>query len=68
MKIILAIALSLFMSSASFAQEIVKEKPSNPVLLMKTNFGDLYIEMFPEEAPQDGGELHGPCHGQARFR
>ncbi len=52
MKIILAIALSLFMTSASFAQEIVKEKPSNPVLLMKTNFGDLYIEMFPEEAPK----------------
>ncbi len=52
MKIILAIALSLFMASASFAQEIAKEKPTNPVLLMKTNFGDVYIEMFPEEAPK----------------
>ena len=52
MKIILTIALSLFMASASFAQEIVKEKPTNPVLLMKTNFGDVYIEMFPEEAPK----------------
>ncbi|MCE2452304.1 MAG: peptidylprolyl isomerase [Nitrospinae bacterium] len=52
MKIILAIALSLFMASTSFAQEIAKEKPTNPVLLMKTNFGDVYIEMFPEEAPK----------------
>lgn len=52
MKIIFAIALSFFMASASFAQEIVKEKPTNPVLLMKTNFGDVYIEMFPEEAPK----------------
>ena len=52
MKIILAIALSFFMASASFAQEIAKEKPTNPVLLMKTNFGDVYIEMFPEEAPK----------------
>ena len=52
MKIIFAIALSFFMASASFAQEIVKEKLTNPVLLMKTNFGDVYIEMFPEEAPK----------------
>ena len=52
MKIILAIALSFFMASASFAQEIVKENPTNPILLMKTNFGDVYIEMFPEEAPK----------------
>ena len=67
MKIIFAIALSLFMASASFAQEIVKEKPTNPVLLMKTNFGDLYIEMFPEEAPKTVANFMDLATGKRAF-
>ena len=67
MKIILAIALSLFMASASFAQEIVKEKPTNPILLMKTNFGDLYIEMFPEEAPKTVANFMDLATGKRAF-
>ena len=67
MKIIFAIVLSLFMASASFAQEIVKEKPTNPVLLMKTNFGDLYIEMFPEEAPKTVANFMDLATGKRAF-
>ena len=67
MKIILAIALSLFMATASFAQEIVKEKPTNPVFLMKTNFGDVYIELFPEEAPKTAANFMDLAMGKRAF-
>ena len=67
MKIILTIALSLFIASASFAQEIVKEKPTNPILLMKTNFGDVYIEMFPEEAPKTVANFMDLATGKRAF-
>ena len=67
MKIILAIALSLFMASASLAQEIVTEKTTNPVLLMKTNFGDVYIELFPEEAPKTVANFMGLAMGERVF-
>ena len=53
MKTALAFAAALLLAaSPSFAQEIKREKPGNPVLLMKTNFGDVYLELFPEEAPR----------------
>ena len=52
MRIALALATLLFMAPICLAQEITKEKTTNPVLLMKTNFGDVYIELFPEEAPR----------------
>ena len=52
MRITLALAVLLFVAPICLAQEITREKPTNPVLLMKTNFGDVYIEMFPEEAPK----------------
>ena len=67
MKIILAIALSLFTTSASFAQEIVREKTTNPVLLMKTNFGDIFIEMFPEEAPKTVANFIDLAMGKRAF-
>ena len=67
MKIILATALSLLVASASFAQEIAKEKPTNPVLLMKTNFGDVYIELFPEEAPKTVANFMGLATGERVF-
>ena len=67
MKIILAVALSVLTASASIAQEIVKEKPANPVLLMKTNFGDVYVEMFPEEAPRTVANFMGLAMGERVF-
>ncbi len=67
MKIILAVAFSILTASASFAQEIVKEKPANPVLLMKTNFGDVYVEMFPEEAPRTVANFMGLAMGERVF-
>ncbi len=67
MKIIFAIALSLFMATASFAQGFVKEKPTNPVLVMKTNFGDVYIEMFPEEAPKTVANFMSLAIGERVF-
>ena len=67
MKIILAIALSLFTTSASFAQEIVREKTTNPVLLMKTNFGNIFIEMFPEEAPKTVANFIDLAMGKRTF-
>ena len=67
MKIILAIALSLFMAAISFAQEIAKENPTNPILLMKTNLGDVYIEMFPEEAPKTVANFMDLAMGKRDF-
>ena len=67
MKIIFAIALSLFMAATSFAQEIAKENPTNPILLMKTNFGDVYIEMFPEEAPKTVANFMDLAMGKRDF-
>ncbi len=53
MKTALAFAAALLLAAPpSPAQEIKREKPGNPVLLMKTNFGDVYLELFPEEAPR----------------
>ena len=67
MKIVLTIALTLFMATVSFAQGIQRENPTNPVLLMKTNFGDVYIEMFPEEAPRTVANFMGLAMGERDF-
>ncbi len=31
---------------------IAEAKEKNPIVLMKTNFGDIYIELFPDKAPK----------------
>lgn len=67
MKILLAPALWLLLAPVSAAQEIQKEKPANPVLLMKTNFGDVLIEMFPEEAPRTVANFIELATGRREF-
>ncbi len=75
MKIMLATILSLFIAATASAQVITKpvaqklekEKSTNPVLLMKTNFGDVYIELFPEEAPKTVANFMGLATGERAF-
>lgn len=67
MRIALALATLLFMAPVCLAQEIAKEKPTNPVLLMKTNFGDVYIELFPEEAPKTVANFMDLATGERLF-
>ncbi len=67
MQIILALAFLLLTALPSPAQEIAKEKPSNPILLMKTNFGDVFLEMFPEEAPRTVENFIGLATGRRAF-
>ena len=51
-KAALALALLLLAASPCPAQETKRGKPGNPLLLMKTNFGDVLLELFPEAAPR----------------
>ena len=50
MKLLLAALMCI--STILFAQEFEKEYADDPVVLIKTSKGDIYVELFAKEAPK----------------
>ena len=48
----LALAALLCLCLPVLAQDIKKEYPSDPVAVIKTSMGDIYVELFAKEAPK----------------
>ncbi len=63
----LALAALLLAAQAVPAQQIEREKPTNPVVVMTTNFGEVFIELFPEEAPKTTANFIGLATGERSF-
>ena len=51
MKFILTIALFLFSTQFGMAAGLQQEDPRNPVALIRTSLGDIYVELFIRETP-----------------
>lgn len=49
------------------AQDIQKEDPENPICLIKTNKGDVYVELFAKEAPKTVENFIGLAEGTKEF-
>jgi len=49
------------------SEKITTEKPENPVILMKTNMGDIYIELFKSEAPKTVANFMELAAGEKEF-
>jgi len=50
---LLWLSVILLLVPAAHAEEMLNpESPENPVCLMKTSLGDIYLELFPREAPK----------------
>ncbi len=45
------------------AQDLNKENPDNPVVLLKTNMGDIYVELFAKQAPKTVKNFIGLAEG-----
>ena len=43
------------------------ENPSNPLILLSTSLGDIYIELFPSEAPKNVANFLALAHGEIEF-
>jgi len=68
MRALLTLALFFFLSPpAGLAQEIQKEDPQNPIVIIKTNHGDIFLELFPKEAPKTVANFIGLAEGTKEF-
>ncbi len=56
--------LSLFLSALPAAAQ---EDPANPVAILKTNNGDIHLELFPKEAPKTVANFIGLAEGTKAF-
>ncbi|BBM83445.1 peptidylprolyl isomerase [Candidatus Uabimicrobium amorphum] len=65
MKLLLISLLSI--SAVIFAQEFNKEYADDPVVLMKTTKGDIYIELFAKEAPKTVKNFLDLAEGRKEF-
>ncbi len=67
MRIFLAIAFFLFTVQSSLAQEFRLDYPDDPIALIKTNFGEIYVELFQKEAPETIANFIGLAEGTKEF-
>ena len=62
---------SLLAGSNSFADEasarLAMENPLNPLLLLSTSQGNIYLELLPEEAPQNVERFIALAQGEVEF-
>ena len=63
MRTLLAL-LFLFLSALPAA---AREDPANPVVIVKTNNGDIHLELFPKEAPKTVANFIGLAEGTKAF-
>jgi peptidyl-prolyl cis-trans isomerase A (cyclophilin A) len=67
MRKFLAIFLLLLWVQPALAQEIKKEDPANPVVIMKTNSGNIHLELFKNAAPKTVANFIGLAEGTKEF-
>ncbi len=67
-KIFLAISFFLFTAQSPFAQDFQLNSSDNPVVLIRTNLGQFYAELFQKEAPKTVGNFIGLAEGTRRFK
>lgn len=63
MRIALLSALILTLAIPAFAEDLPLEDPSNPVAVIKTSLGDVYVELFVQEAPKTVENFLGLAEG-----
>lgn len=54
-------------ASAPTTRKSTREDPANPVALIKTNHGDIYLELFVKEAPKTVGNFLDLANGKKEF-
>ncbi len=67
MRTFLVTLIFLLLSPLALAQvsakDLNKENPDNPVVLLKTNMGDIYVELFAKQAPKTVKNFIGLAEG-----
>ena len=65
---VLALLLCVVLAGTTQADEIsaaaAMESPDNPLFLLSTSRGNIYIEMLPEEAPQNTANIMALAQGE----
>jgi peptidyl-prolyl cis-trans isomerase A (cyclophilin A) len=67
MRKVLAVLSLLLWVQPVLAQEVKKEDPANPVVIMKTNQGDIHLELFKNAAPKTVANFIGLAEGTKEF-
>lgn len=67
MRKFLAVLSLLLWVQPVLAQEVKKEDPANPVVIMKTNQGDIHLELFKNAAPKTVANFIGLAEGTKEF-
>ena len=53
--------------SDAISAEAAMEDPTNPLVLLSTSTGDIYIELLPNEAPNNVENFLALAHGEIEF-
>lgn len=67
MRMFLAVAFFLFAVQSSLAQEFRLDYIDDPIAQIKTNFGEIYVELFQKEAPETVANFIGLAEGTREF-
>ena len=67
MRMFLAVAFFLCTVQSSLAQEFRLDDPDDPIALIKTNFGEIYVELFQKEVPETVANFIGLAEGTREF-
>ena len=67
MRMFLAVAFFLFAVQSSLAQEFRLDYIDDPIARIKTNFGEIYVELFQKEAPETVANFIGLAEGTREF-
>ena len=67
MRLFLALALALLAALPAPAQDLKAEDPAHPVTILRTNHGDIHIELFPKEAPKTVANFVELAEGRKEF-
>ena len=67
MRFLLAIAMAVFSIQPALAQEIKNTRAGNPVVIMKTNYGVIHLELFKDSAPKTVANFIGLAEGTKEF-
>ncbi len=65
---ILILAVILFLHMATLLATGKTEDPKNPVVIIKTDQGDIYVELFPKEAPKTVENFIDLATGKKEFK
>lgn len=60
--------LLCLLSSSLLSQSFTKENPNDPIYIIKTSHGDIYLELFIEEAPQTVNNFTSLANGQLELK